>query len=76
MELACVRGIGRAHIANAVGVQVHLRAQEMVYATVHCRNVIAIQDGKALIAVSLIVLVNPTVTRVARVFHTLKVLSA
>ena len=76
MEHVYVRGIGKAHIVNVVGVQVHQHAQGMVCVTVHSRNVIAIQDGKVLIAVSLIALVNLTATCVARVFHMRKVLNA
>jgi uncharacterized membrane protein len=75
MEHAYVKDIGKAHIVNAGGVQVPLYAQEMVYVTVRYRNVIAIQDGKVLIVVNLIVLVNLTVTHVACVFHIPKVLN-
>jgi nitrogen regulatory protein PII len=76
MEHVNVKGIGKEHIANAGGVQVLLYVQEMVYVTVHYRNVIAIQDGKVLTVVNLIVLVNLTVTHVACVFHIPRVLNA
>lgn len=61
---ACVTGIGKVHIVNVEDVPVYPLVLVMAYATVHCRNVIATQVGKVMIALNWTVLVNLTVIRV------------
>lgn len=70
------RNIGKVHIVNEGDAQEHQHAQEMVYVTVHCKNVIVIQDGKVLTVVNWTVLANLTVTHVGYVFHIPRVLNA